>query len=242
MRIRPPHLVFTLVLSAFVLPHAATAQSSPEIVQEALARYADRVANVNDYTLIQEINGTRATAHFEKRILDRRTTFVSISAFTVIQEALDKQRAGIFQAMLLANLGGASVEPELFSASYGQLGSFLGAASEIGSSLLGGGIEGSRSSDTPIDTVRDVLVSAAARTGFEQVAGALGGSTDGQMGQLAGSLAGLGEESILGQLGKIALGELKSLALEKLAGRSGDRWRAPPRASWVEVGWTGWPI
>ena len=216
MNIRTPHLMCTLILGTFALPSPAAAQSGPPIVQEALARYADRVANVNEYTLVQEINGTRATAHFEKRVVDGRTTFVSISAFTVIQEALDQQRAGILRAMLLVNLGGASVKPELSSASYGQLRNFLGAAGEIGSSVLGGGIEGA-----PRDAVRDVLVRAAARTGFKQVAGALGGATGGQMDQLAGSLAGLGEQSILGQLGKIALGKLKSLALEKVAGALG---------------------
>ncbi len=221
MRIPTPYLVFTLILGTFALPHPVAAQSGPEIVQQALARYSDRVANVNEYTLTQEINGTRATTHFEKQMVAGRATFVSISAFTVIQEALDKQRAGILQAMLLVDLGGASLKPELSSASYAQLMNFLGAAGKIGSSALGGGIESPGSTGSPLGAVRDVLVRAAKRTGFEQVAGALGSATDGQMGQMAGVLAELGEESILGQLGKYALGELKNLALEKVAGALG---------------------
>ncbi|MFV1987870.1 MAG: hypothetical protein ACC682_11365 [Gemmatimonadota bacterium] len=225
MKLRTTHPLCAVILGAFALPHPAVAQSGPEIAREALARYSDRVANVNEYTLVQEINGTRATAHFEKRVVDGNTTFVSISAFTVIQEALDKQRTGILLAMVQANLGGASLEPELSSAPYGQLKNFLGAAGEISSSVLGGGLDGgvagALGSEAPLDAVRDILVRAAVRTGLEQVAGALGGSTEGQMAQLAGALAGLGDESILGQLGKIALGELKSVALEKLAGALG---------------------
>ncbi len=223
MTTRSRHLGRILALGALALPDPSAAQSGSEIVEEALARYAQRIADVNEYTVVQQINGIRATSHFEKRTVDEHPVFVSVSIFTVIQDALDKQRGGILAAVAMASLGGASIEPEVSSASYGQLRRFLSAAGQIAPSVLGDGIGGAvdgvfAGDGPPLEAVQDILVRSATQAGLERLGGALGGATGEQMGQLAATLAGLGDESILGQLGKITAGELKSLALEKLAG------------------------
>jgi len=218
-----PRLAWTLIVATLALPVSVAPQSGPQVVEQVLQRYSQRVASVNEYTTVQEINGIRATFHFEKRTVDGHPTFVSVSVFTVIQEALDKQRDGILAALVMANLGGASIELEVSSASYGRLRQFLSAAGQIAPSLLGDGVggvvDGALAGDgPPLDAIQDILVRSAVQAGLDRLGGALGGATGEQIGQLAATLAGLGDESILGQLGKIALGQLKSFALEKVAG------------------------
>lgn len=195
---------------------ALDAQDADEILQTALERHAERVAGVEDYTVVQEVMGTPATVHFEKRIVDGYPTFQPVSMFTVMQERVDAQRGGFLEALARGGLSQAA--PGLTAASYGQLGDFFQSATEIGAEVIGTDDDGEAVGP---DAVRDVLVRSAARAGLGELSSAIGGARGEQIAQIGAALAGLGDESILGQLGKVALGEAKSLALEQLAGAIG---------------------
>lgn len=233
-----------LATTAFLAPaatHPALAQSGEEIARTALERYAERVSGVDDYTVVQEVMGEEVTLHFEKEMEDGFPTFVPVSTFTVLQERVDAHRSSFMAAAMTAGLG-SLVESELSAASPGQIGEFLGTAEELGVQVLGGGAEtaggaggpgeaaagaaaagvgAAAAGDSPVDAVRDILVRSAARAGLEKLGGAVGGATAEQIAELAGGLMGLGDQNILGQLGQIALGELKGLALDRLAGALG---------------------
>jgi hypothetical protein len=79
----------------------------------------------------------------------------------------------------------------------------------------------SRVGESPLEAVRDVFVQGAGKAGFQAVSQHIGGAAAGQLGTLAGNLTDLGDGSILGQLGKIALGEAKSLVLKSLTAGAG---------------------
>ena len=69
-------VVIQLVLSAGTL----AAQSADEVIRTALERYEQRVADVEDFTLIQEVNGmAMGPSYFEKQEKDGRTVFVAPS-------------------------------------------------------------------------------------------------------------------------------------------------------------------
>lgn len=54
---------------------AASAQTPEEIVEAAYERYQQRMANIENYTLVQETMGFSTTLYFEKRIVDGRPVF-----------------------------------------------------------------------------------------------------------------------------------------------------------------------
>ena len=192
------------------LPATASAQSGPEILSIVRQRHADRVAGVDNYTVVQEVKGTRATVHYEKRTVDGASVFVPVSAFTVVQEWLDSQRLSFVEAAARAGL--QALAPELSRATYGRFGRFLGTLEEAAVERLGSGDPAN-----PLQSVRDVLVRGATRAGLQTVADGVGAAGHEQLAAMAGGLTGLGDESILGQLGRIALGQAKNVAVESLA-------------------------
>ena len=193
-----------------VLPAAASAQSGPEILATARQRHADRVAAVSDYTVVRDVLGTRATVHYEKTEVDGATVFVPVSAFTVVQEWVDSQRLSFVEAAARAGLH--ALAPELSRATYGRFGRFLGTLEEAAVERLGGGDPAN-----PLQSVRSVFVQGAARAGLQAAADSIGAAGDEPFAALAGGLTGLGDESILGQLGRVALGQTKKIAVESLA-------------------------
>lgn len=198
------------------LSGADGAQSGPEILQTAQARYIERVAEIDDYTVVQEVGGTPATVHYEKRTVDGFLVFVPVSMFTVLQERIDAQKMSFLEGAVKAGL--QSLLSEVSHASYGQMGNLLSALTDVGSSVLG---SPSDISGSPVENVREVLARGAAQAGLKQAAEQLASAGAGQIGTLAGSLAGLGDGSILGQLGKIALGQAKNLAMKSLTAGAG---------------------
>lgn len=210
---RTPTGIWLLLPFLCLLPDAAppaAAQSGQDILDEVRARHLERVAGVTDYTVVQDVMDTRATVHFEKVMRDGFPTFVPVSMFTVLQELLDSQRMSFVEAAAQAGL--RALASELSAASYSQLGGLLGAAEEIGSATLP-----VAAGESPLEAVRSILARSAGRAGLEAVAEQVGGARAEQLTAIAGALTGLGEGSVLGQLGKVALGEAKNLAIESLA-------------------------
>ena len=61
---------------ALALSAPATAQSAKQVLQESMERYEKRMADVDDFTLVQDMMGFEVTTHFEKRIVDGHPVFV----------------------------------------------------------------------------------------------------------------------------------------------------------------------
>lgn len=206
----PP--VLTTLLACIVAAQAsAQAQSGPEILRTANARYLERVAAIDDYTVVQEVGGTAATVHYEKRIVDGFPVFMPVSMFTVLQERIDAQKMSFLEGAVKAGL--QSLLTEVSSTSYAQMGDWLSALTEVGSAVL---VDPSQISGSPAERVRHVLVAGAAQAGLRQISQQLASASSGQIGTLAGSLAGLGDGSIFGQLGRIAVGEAKTVVMNSL--------------------------
>lgn len=55
----------------------ARAQSAPDVLQEALERFEERVADVRDYTVTQRVMGMETTAYFEKKMVEGHPVFRS---------------------------------------------------------------------------------------------------------------------------------------------------------------------
>lgn len=188
---------------------AGAAERGPKILETVLERYADSVADIDNYTVTQQVMGTPSTAYFEKKKIDGRATFVPVSALTLMQERIDAQRSSFGQAALRAGL--SALAPEANAASYQKMGNFVGSLEKLGAAQLGraGGI-----GDSPLEAVRHVLVQSAAQAGLQEAAKRLGLAPVGQLKTLAGALTELDGKGILGQLGKVALGQVKRLALD----------------------------
>lgn len=71
MRRRTP----ILALATLLLPHALVAQSASEILNTATERYEARMADVDNYTVVQNLNGTNVTLYFEKVMRNGHPTF-----------------------------------------------------------------------------------------------------------------------------------------------------------------------
>lgn len=72
MRARPTVLALAALL---LLVHSAGAQSAAEILNTALDRHEQRVAEIDNYTVIQNVAGTRVPIYFEKRMKDGHAVF-----------------------------------------------------------------------------------------------------------------------------------------------------------------------
>lgn len=67
--------VLAVGLVALSLAPAVAAQSAGDVLERAMERYADRVADVDNYTVVQEAMGFTATSYFVKKIVDGQPVF-----------------------------------------------------------------------------------------------------------------------------------------------------------------------
>lgn len=70
-----------------VAPSALRAQSGKDVVNGMLAEYERRIANVTNYTLVQEVTGMPVTMYFEKITVDGRPVF-ALRQVTVGQQTI----------------------------------------------------------------------------------------------------------------------------------------------------------
>lgn len=70
------HTLAWLVLSTLsASPAVVAGQDAREILRTALQRYEERVADIDDYTVIEDIDGMRASIRFEKEMVDGHPVF-----------------------------------------------------------------------------------------------------------------------------------------------------------------------
>lgn len=65
-----------------VRPANGAAQSAADIVERMLSEYASRVADVDNYTLVQQTMGFETISYFEKEMVDGRPVFMSRTSVT----------------------------------------------------------------------------------------------------------------------------------------------------------------
>jgi hypothetical protein len=63
-------------------PVSAVAQDAEEIINAAIERYEQRMAGVENYTLVQEVMGFETTSYYEKQTVDGRTMYQMVGAYT----------------------------------------------------------------------------------------------------------------------------------------------------------------
>lgn len=78
-----------LVALAASLPAHGTAQSASDIVERMLSEYARRVADVDNYTLVQQTMGFETVSYFEKEVVDGRPVFRSRTSVTSLGVTAD---------------------------------------------------------------------------------------------------------------------------------------------------------
>jgi hypothetical protein len=83
MRKRPGLSAVVGLLSMTLLqPVSAVAQDAEEIIKTAIERYEQRMAGIDNYTLVQEVMGFETTSYFEKQTVDGRTVYRMVDAYT----------------------------------------------------------------------------------------------------------------------------------------------------------------
>ena len=106
MRTRSTFL--SVVLLLFLAPGAG-GQSASEILQTALERHEQRVAGIDNYTVIQNVNGARAPLYFEKRMEDGHPVFEPrIMGDEELPESVPGAEGGVGMSELLIRLGDRS--------------------------------------------------------------------------------------------------------------------------------------
>lgn len=107
MNAPPTRFVLTAILLLLLLPQVLVAQSASEILGTALERHEQRMANIDNYTVVQTVNGIRAPAYFEKVVRDGRSVFeprsIGDSDISAIPGGEEHQQMG--GADILARLG-----------------------------------------------------------------------------------------------------------------------------------------
>lgn len=66
---------WTVLTALATLPLAAAGQDAREILATALERYEERVEDVDEYTVIQDVDGMRVSVHFQKEMKDGHPVF-----------------------------------------------------------------------------------------------------------------------------------------------------------------------
>lgn len=81
-----------LATSVAAVPTHGAAQSAADVVERMLSEYASRVADVDNYTLVQQTMGFETVSYFEKEMVDGRPVFrsrTSVSSMGVNADVSD---------------------------------------------------------------------------------------------------------------------------------------------------------
>jgi hypothetical protein len=94
MRLLSP-AVALVALTGAVTPFIAEAQSAKDVLNGMVAEYEKRMANVANYTVVQDAMGTPMTMYFEKETVDGRAVFrlrhSSVAGMTSSREGEDRE-------------------------------------------------------------------------------------------------------------------------------------------------------
>lgn len=175
-----------------ILPATVAAQTAQQILDGAVERYERRVADIDDYTVVQETDGVEQVTYYEKRTVDGHPVFVPQTATD-----LAVSRAGLswgqLQSMLLDAFSGAGMQAlagELRAAGQDQLGVLVGS---FGQRLATGGSDVATAAKDALvsagtDALKDALVDAAIDAGLQALATGIGGAAAAQVGMIGQAL------------------------------------------------------
>jgi len=94
--------ILTVVAAGLTFPATGWGQvvdaEAQRLLQAALEARNDRVAQVQDYTVVQEVNGSETTVYFEKRMVDGVAVFVP-GGGSGLQEDSGRDQAGLFKQL-----------------------------------------------------------------------------------------------------------------------------------------------
>ena len=104
----PKALRVGLLVPLFVLTFAppAAPQSAAAVIESAMAQFEERAAGIENYTVIQDVNGFEVTNYFEKRMIDGRPTFVLVGGHGADEEGEGEFYHGFMKVADRATLGG----------------------------------------------------------------------------------------------------------------------------------------
>lgn len=91
---------------ALTLAPAAAGQSAGEVIETAMARFEDRVAGIENYTVVMDVMGFEVTNYFEKEMVDGRPTFVLRDHSGAGQQSAGLFYNGFMEVVDRANLQG----------------------------------------------------------------------------------------------------------------------------------------
>jgi len=206
-------------LRLLLLPGLGAAQSADEILQTAIERYEARVADVENYTLVQEMNGTPMPFYHEKEMRDGHPVFVRVDAIGLAERRSGFSLGQAQQLMTLAagEAGLQSVMGALEASSRGQLAGLMG---NLGQELPAGAGADPADPFAAFDagTFKEALTKAATDAGMDLLLTAVGGATGAQVAVL---LDAVRSSDGFGSLAKNLVGALPRLAGGGLPGMSG---------------------
>ena len=76
MRVKLASSTFLAALAVLAISAPAAAQDAKQVLQEAMEHYEQRMADVDNFTVVQDVMGYEMTNYFEKRIVDGHPVFV----------------------------------------------------------------------------------------------------------------------------------------------------------------------
>lgn len=193
-----PMLALGMLVGAVISPPCLLAQSADEILATAVSRHDLRMADVENYTLVQEMNGVATSTYYEKRTVDGRPVFVVVSP---VELAL--RRSGMdgiqLRSVVLGSLAQAGMQSALGAlqtSSSGEVATLVGtlgyrlAQAVPGASGAGGGPASGQTVLGQVDAgvLKDALVGAAVDIGLAAVSRGIAAATGLQIGALLEAL------------------------------------------------------
>jgi hypothetical protein len=94
------------VVLALALAPAASGQSAAEVIETAIARFEDRAAGIENYTVVMDVMGMEVTNYFEKELVGGRPTFVLKHHGGATQQSAGLFYNGFMEVVDRANLQG----------------------------------------------------------------------------------------------------------------------------------------
>lgn len=190
-----PRLPIVCTLFLALVPAALSGQSARQIIDHAVQSHEARIADIEDYTIIEELNGAEQVAYYEKEVIDGRPVFVRRGAADVALA-----RAGLSWGQLQGLLTGAftragfqALTGELQGASPDQMATLM---ASMGQRLAGpdaGDLAAAARDalvDAGTDALKDALVGAAVDAGLQALATGIGGAAGAQVATLIQALRG----------------------------------------------------
>ncbi|MDX1622885.1 MAG: hypothetical protein R3199_02775 [Gemmatimonadota bacterium] len=211
-------LAFPLVALSFmaIAAPASAQRTAAEILRTASERYEARVEDIDNYTLIQEIDGNETVAYYEREERNGRTVFVPVSSLSLALESgyFDDTPLGdlapeggvlegVRDAMLgaLAQSGLSQVQNSLAGAGQHELAEFVSPFLETAQT------EGGFAALKDPDRLKDAFLEGAKRAGMEFAISQISKAALGQFAPMVDVLRGKTDpDQLLGALGKTIAG------------------------------------